>query len=361
MLIAGRKLFLSLFVFIFLVSLVNAAENQPKNIIVMIGDGMGISHISATDFEFGPLQMRRFKKMGLQITSSSNDYVTDSAAAATVLATGILTKNAMVGMDPDKKVLKNLFEYAKDAGKKTGLVVTSTINHATPAAFSTHVEHRDMYNEIAEQQVNSNIDVMIGGGMCNLIPDFMPGSRRKDNKNLLFMLRRKMPVVQTIDGFRQLGKPDKFAAILSGSHLPRATEREYSLGELTQKALEVLDQSEKGFVLLIEGSQIDLVAHKNDYNAILTETLDFDRAVKTVLDFAEKDGNTLVLCTADHETGGLTLPAGSLDEKKAKAHFSTDQHSATMVAVFCYGPGSDLFGGIIENTDIGKNLIELVK
>ncbi len=361
MLIAVRKLFLSLFVFVILVSLVNAAENRPKNIIVMIGDGMGVAHISATDFEFGPLQMRRFKKMGLQITSSGNNYVTDSAAAATALATGISANNGMIGMNPEKKVLKNLFEYAKDAGKKTGLVVTSIINHATPAAFSTHVEHRDMYNEIAEQQVDNDIDVMIGGGMCNLIPGFMPGSRRKDDKNLLFMLRRKMPVVQTIDGLRQLGKPDKFAAILSGSHLPRATDREYSLGELTQKALEVLDQSEKGFVLMIEGSQIDLVAHKNDYNAILTETLDFDRAVKTVLDFAEKDGNTLVLCTADHETGGMTLPAGSLDEKKAKAHFSTDQHSATMVAIFSYGPGSDLFGGIIENTDIGKNLIELVK
>lgn len=334
---------------------------RPANIILLIGDGMGIAHITATEFEKRELSLRRFKKLGLQTTPSFNDFVTDSAAAGTALSSGIKTINGYVGLDPYKKPVKNLFEHAKENGKTVGVVVTSTVNHATPAAFTSHVESREYYNEIAEQQVASDIDVIFGGGLCNFIPKFMPGSRRKDERNLLFELRRKMPVVQTWSALKELPRTRKAAAILSEKHLPHADKRDYSLGDLTRKAIEILSLNKNGFVMMVEGSQIDLVAHKNDYEKIMSETLDFDTAVAAALDFAEKDGNTLVVVTSDHETGGLTLVEGSLKERRAKSHFSTDQHSASMVAIFSFGPGADLFTGIIDNTTIGKNLIELVK
>ena len=337
------------------------SQEKPVNIIMMIGDGMGIAHITATDFEKGPMQLRRFKKLGLQFTSSADNFVTDSAAAGTVLATGERTKNGYVGVDANKRPLKNVFEFAKESGKAVGFVVTSTVNHATPAAFSAHNESRNNYNEIAEEQARAGIDVMIGGGLCNFVPKFMPGSRRDDDYNLLFELRRKVPVILSIDNFRSLDKPRKVAAILSDGHLPLASKRDYTLGELTRKGIEILAQNPKGFFLLVEGSQIDMMSHKNDHAEILSETADFDTAVKEALDFAEKDGNTLVVVTADHETGGLTLVDGSLTAKTAKSHFSTDQHSASLVSVFNYGPGSDRFTGMFENTHIGKSLIELVK
>lgn len=360
-----QKLTQSVIVLLILILSVVAVQAQPidkpKNIIMMIGDGMGIAHITANDIENGPMQLRRFKKLGMQFTSSADNLITDSAAAGTVLATGKRTNNKFIGVDVNKKPLKNVFEYARESGKAVGFVVTSMVNHATPAAFSAHNESRNNYNEIAEEQALSNIDLMIGGGLTNFIPSYMPGSRRKDDKNLLFALRRKMPVILTIDAFRQLDTPKKLAAILSDGHLPLASKRDYTLGELTRKGIEILAHRPEGFFMMVEGSQIDLMSHKNDYKEILRETADFDTAVKEALDFAEKDGNTLVVVTADHETGGLTLVDGSLTERKAKPSFSTDQHSATMVAVFSYGPGADLFTGMYENTHIGKTLIELVK
>lgn len=360
-----QKLTQSVIVLFILILSVVAVQAQPidkpKNIIMMIGDGMGIAHITANDHENGPMQLRRFKKLGLQFTSSADNFVTDSAAAGTVLATGQRINNKSIGVDINNKPLKNVFQYARESGKAVGFVVTSTVNHATPAAFSAHNENRNNYNEIAEEQVQSDIDLMIGGGLTNFIPSYMPGSRRKDDKNLLFALRRKMPVILTIDAFRQLGAPKKLAAILSDGHLPLASKRDYTLGELTRKGIEILAQRPEGFFMMVEGSQIDLMSHKNDYKEILSETVDFDTAVKEALDFAEKDGNTLVVVTADHETGGLTLTDGSLTERKAKPSFSTEQHSASMVAVFSYGPGADFFTGMYENTHIGKTLIELVK
>lgn len=348
---------------IFSTALTVVAEEakSPKNVILLIGDGMGIPHITATEFEKGELNLRRFKKLGMQTTQSADDFVTDSAAAATTMATGIKTNNGYVGLSTDKKPLKTVVEYAEEAGKSTGIVVTSSINHATPGGFTVHVESRNFYDEIMEQQVNSGLDVMFGGGLANLLPNYTKGSKRQDSKDLMSQLRKKMPVVQTIEAFRQLGTPRSAAAILDKIHLPIASKRDYTLGELSKKAIEILNRNEKGFFLLIEGSQIDLSAHKNDYERIMSEVVDFDTAIKEALDFAEKDGNTLVVVTSDHETGGLTLPTGSLAEKKANPHFSTDQHTACMVGVFSSGPGADNLLGIFDNTHLGKTLIELVK
>ncbi|HMM60200.1 MAG TPA: alkaline phosphatase, partial [Candidatus Rifleibacterium sp.] len=327
-----------------------------------VGDGMGVAHITAARIENGPLNLERFKIMGLHMTGSANDYVTDSAAAGTALATGFKTNNDVVGQSPDGKPLKNLMEYAREAGKATGVTVTSILPHATPAAFSAHHIARYHYDTITEQQANSGLDVMIGGGLSNYYPKTTPGSRRKDDKHILNLLREKMPVVLSIATLRKIKAPKQLTAILSAGHLPPAIKRDYTLGELTAKALECLTQNEKGFALMVEGSQIDLASHDNDMPRLIGEVKDFDTAVKTSLDFAEKDGSTLVVVTADHETGGITLPMKTIENDKiVKPTFSSDNHTAVMVPVFAYGPGAEKFAGIQAIDDVGRKLIELVK
>jgi alkaline phosphatase len=340
---------------------VTAENDKPLNVIFLIGDGMGLAQITATEHEHGKLNLSRFKKIGLQTTNCASHFVTDSAAAGTALATGFKTKKGRIGMSSDKKVLKNMAEYAEEAGKATGIVVTSTVNHATPGAFSSHVESRYHYNDIIEQQVNAGLEVIIGGGMSNLIPQYMEGSRRKDDKNLLFELRQKMPVVQTIKAFRKLGVTNKVAAIFENGPLPVAKERDYTLGELTQKAIEILNRNPRGFFLMVEGSQIDWAGHSNDYDKTISETVDFDTAVKAALDFAEKDGHTLVVATADHECGALSLLKNDESPKEIKPAFDSDYHSGIMVPVYSYGPGSDALMGTYDNTDIARTLIKYLR
>lgn len=324
---------------------------------------MGLAHITATDYEHqkGQLNLRRFKKIGLQTTNCASHFVTDSAAAGTALATGFKTQKGRIGMSADKRVLKNMTEYAEEAGKATGLVVTSTINHATPGAFSAHVESRYHYNDIIEQQVDAGLEVIIGGGLSNLIPQYMEGSRRKDDKNLLFKLREKMPVIQTIEAFKKLGATNKVAAILENGPLPVAKKRDYTLGELTKKAIEILNRNPRGFFLMVEGSQIDWAGHDNDYDRIIAETVDFDTAVKEALDFAEKEGNTLVVVTADHECGALSLLKNEEKPHQIKPGFDSDYHTGIMVPVYSYGPGSDALMGTYDNTDLSRTLIRYLR
>jgi alkaline phosphatase len=350
------------FVVLFSAAVFAQNEGKPQNIIFLIGDGMGIGHITATRIEKGPLHLERFKIMGMHMTGSADDYVTDSAAAGTALATGFKTNNDVVGQTPDGTPLKNLMEYAREAGKATGITVTSILPHATPAAFSAHHKARYHYDTITEQQANSGLDVMIGGGLSNFYPKSTTGSRRKDEKHILNILREKMPVVLNIATLRKMKSMPQFAAILSSGHLPHASKRDYTLGELTQKAIESLSHNKNGFVLMVEGSQIDLAAHDNDIPRIIAEVADFDTAVKTSLDFAEANGNTLVVVTADHETGGLTLPMKSIENDRViKPAFSSDNHTALMVPIFSYGPGAENFAGMQDIADIGRKLIELVK
>lgn len=351
-----------LFVILFSAAVFAQNETKPRNIIFLIGDGMGIGHITATRIEKGALNLERFKIMGMHMTGSANDHVTDSAAAGTALATGHKTNNDVVGQAPDGTPLKNLMEYAREAGKATGVTVTSILPHATPAAFSTHHKARYHYDIITEQQINSGLDIMIGGGLSNYYPASTPGSRRKDEKHILNMLREKMPVVFNITTLRRMKAMPQFTAILSSGHLPYASKRDYTLGELTQKAIESLSLNKNGFVLMVEGSQIDLAAHANDMPRIIDEVADFDTAVKTSLDFAENDGNTLVVVTADHETGGLTLPMKSVEnDRVVKPAFSSDNHTALMVPIFSYGPGAEKFSGMQSIDEIGQKLIELAK
>jgi alkaline phosphatase len=336
---------------------------NPKNIILLIGDGMGISQITAGKIVAGNLSLESFKKIGFQTTWSKSHLVTDSAAAATALATGHKTENYHLGLSPENETLKNVVEWAEENNKATGIVSTSIVTHATPGGFTTHVKHRNMYSDIARQQIKANLEVMFGGGL-----KYFRNTKQNENKeiespNLVSVLRQRMPVVSSMNSFRKLGKTRSAAAFLAEKHLPPATERNYSLGELTKKAIEILHSNDSnGFFLMVEGSQIDMACHNNDSDRMIAELLDFDTAVSEAIEFARTNPETLIVVTGDHETGGYSILDGNLKEKKiSKLSFGTDQHSADMIPVFSSGPGSDMFTGFFDNTHIGKTLINLVK
>jgi alkaline phosphatase len=331
-------------------------DNYPKNIIIYIGDGMGVAHITAAKIARGTLNLERFSVTGMVTTHSENELVTESAAAATALATGHKTYNRAVSVSVDKKPLKTVFEFAEELGKSTGVVVTSSVTHATPAAFFAHVEDRRQHADIAEQIVNSGLDVVIGGGWMYFIPESNEGSRRQDNKNLLKALETQMPVVLSYD--KLPGQSKKLAALLAPDGLPKSAERDYSLAALADLSIRILSKNRKGFVLLIEGSQIDWAAHDQDQEGIIAEMIDFDDAVGTGLDFAQKHGRTLVIVTADHETGGFAVHDGSLATKQVTSTgFTTTGHSAAMVPIFAFGPGSNRFSGIQDNARVGQAII----
>ncbi|HPG41864.1 MAG TPA: alkaline phosphatase [bacterium] len=338
------------------------AEKNPRNIILLIGDGMGVAHVTAAKTVNGTLNMERMTGGGLSVTYSANNYVTDSAAGGTALATGTKTYNGAISVSPDTLPVKTVCEFAEEKGKATGLVVTCTFTNATPASFFAHVAKRSMENEIAAQLANSGIDVVFGGGWGFLVPKSVEKSRRKDDLDLLTGLEKKMLVIRTPEEFAKLGSPKQVAGFFAAENLPQAKERSVSLADMTSKAIQLLAQNSKGFFLMVEGSQIDWGGHNNNAEYLINEVIDFDAAIGAALDFAEKNKNTLVVVTADHETGGLTLLEGSIPDKKvSKPAFSTGNHSATMVPLLVYGPGSQVLGGIHDNTFIGKTLIEFVK
>jgi alkaline phosphatase len=330
-----------------------AAERTPKNIILFIGDGMGLSQVTAGKIAKGRLEMERCPVTGFATTWSADSLVTDSAAAATALSTGVKTSNGSLGVTPNGSPLKNVIEYAEEKGKSTGVAVVCSLTHATPAGFIVHVSSRKLDSEIAEQISASGVDVLFGGGLSHFTSTSHPG---------LPELQKKMPVALTADEFRKIGVPEKAAALLYPVHPPYAAERTVSLKEMTQKAVQILSQNKAGFFLMVEGSQIDWAAHKNDGTNVVSEVTDFDDAVGAGLDFAAKDGQTLVIVTADHETGGFAVLGGSAEKKTVdKTGFVHGNHTSSMVPVFAYGPGSAAFSGIYDNTDIGKTMIRYVK
>jgi alkaline phosphatase len=326
------------------------AGDVPKNIILFIGDGMGPSQVTAGKIAKGTLAMERCPVTALVTTWSSDKLVTDSAASGTALATGVKTKNGMISEDPDGKQLKTVLEIAEEKGKSSGLAVNCAVTHATPASFAAHVPSRKQYTDIADQLAASDVDVLFGGGLDHF------------SSESLEELKTKMTVATTADQFNALGTPEKAAALLYPEHPPYAAERTVSLPKLTSKALEILSQDPDGFFLMVEGSQIDWAGHKNDGTNVVSEVVDFDNAVGVGLDFAEKDKNTLVIITADHETGGFAVLGGSIENQAVKeTGFVYKKHTASMVPLFAFGPGSDAFGGIMDNTDIGKTMIRFIQ
>ena len=330
-------------------------KKQPKNIILMIGDGMGLAQVySAMTANGGHLFLENFKNIGFSKTYSSDNYITDSAAGGTALASGIKTYNGAIGVDPDKKPVPNIREMAEIKGLKTGLVSTSAITHATPASFIAHASSRSSYEDIAADFLKTNIDVFIGGGIKNF-------EARKDGKNLSKELKDKgYQVLYNIEDIQKI-KSGKLAGFTAQEHDAPMPERGEVLVPATQTAINLLSQGNKGFFLMVEGSEIDFLAHENKTPGVVLETLDFDRAIGAALKFAASSGETLIIVTADHETGGMTLNGGDYKNGTVTGKFTSGGHTGIAVPVYAFGPGAEQFTGFMENTDIAKRMMKLLK
>lgn len=327
---------------------------KPKNIVLLIGDGMGVSHVFAgITANGGRLFLDNFKHVGFSKTSSSSHYITDSAAGGTALSTGVKTYNGAIGVGPDKQPLKTILEEAIEKGLAGGLVSTSAITHATPASFIAHQGARSSYEAIAADFLLTDIDVFIGGGYKHF-------TDRQDGRNLAKELQDKgYQVLQNIDEVAKV-KSGKLAGLTAPEHNGRIAERGNMLPVATKTALNILSQNKKGFFMMIEGSQIDWAGHANNTSYTVEDMLDFDKTIGEVLEFAAKDGQTLVIVTADHETGGIAITGGDFKTGMVKGTFTSKDHTAVMVPVFAWGPGAEQFMGIMENTDIHKRMKQLL-
>jgi len=327
---------------------------EAKNIVLLIGDGMGLTQITAGMYSNGnKLHLEAFKHIGLHKTYASNDLVTDSAAGATAFSCGVKTYNGAIGVDKDGNSVQTIFEEAKLAGWATGMVVTSSITHATPACFYAHQKDRAMMEEIAVDLVQSNVDFFVGGGLKHFI-------RRGDERNLLTELANKDYVVSnfvdTEFGDLKIDPGKKFGYFTAhGEPLPLSQGRDYFVPACRSALTYFSNKKEKGFFLMLEGSQIDWGGHANDADYIVSEMIEFDEAIGAVLEFAKQDGETLVIVTADHEAGGFAINPGSTVDNII-AGFTTDKHTATLIPVFAFGPGAELFAGMYENTAIHRKM-----
>lgn len=349
-----KRGFLLLFVVFIGFSLIQL-EAKPKNVIFMIGDGMGLSQAYAGMVQNNnKLELERCPVIGFSKTYSASHFTTDSGAGGTALACGVKTKNGMIGMNPDSVAVESILELAEKNKLATGIVVACAVTHATPASFIAHQINRNMYEEIAADFLKTDIDVFIGGGRKSF-------ENRLDGRNLTNELKaNQYKIAYTLDEVKAV-KSGKLAGLLYDDQNPGMPQRGKMLPESTLAALEILDNNKKGFFLLIEGSQIDWACHDNNADQAVREMLDFDETIGKVLDFAKKDGNTLVVITADHETGGFTLPSGDMKAGTIKAAFSTKGHSGTPVPIYAYGPGAENFSGFMENTALFGKMKKLLK
>ena len=328
--------------------------DKPKNIILLIGDGMGVSQVFAgLTANKGRLFLENCKYIGFSKTSSGDNYITDSGAGGTALSTGVKTYNGAIGVDMNKNPVKTILEEASEKGLATGLVSSSAITHATPASFISHQASRNSYEDIATDFLKTDIDVFIGGGLDHF-------SKRKDGRNLVDELKNKGYQVETeISKIKKI-KNGKLAGLSAAEHNGRMDERGDMLPVATETAINILSNNKNGFFLMVEGSQIDWGGHAGSTVYIVEDMLDFDQVIGQALEFAAKDKETLVIVTSDHETGGMALTGGSIEEGVVKAAYPTGGHTAVMVPVFSYGPGADEFIGIMENTDLHAKMKKLL-
>lgn len=334
-----------------------AAKPHPRNVIFIIGDGMGLAQISAAMSEYkGDNAFVKLPVVGLSKTSSADNYVTDSGAGATVFSIGQKTKNYSIGVDVNGESVDGLFEKCKAKKMQTGVVVTSSITHATPAAFYAHVASRKSEEDIAMFMLRQQCDIAVGGGIKFF-------QRRSDQFPLLDSLKKLgyETLADSVNAYSFLpGK--KYIELLAdnGMKTMRMGRGDY-LPKASKAAMTAMAQNKSGFFLMIEGSQIDWGGHDTDYQYMKSELWDLNETILQALEFAKKDGNTLVVVTADHETGGLALIENDLDKKTFTPRYTYKKHTGIMVPVFAYGPGAECFSGIYENTEIHYKFKELLK
>ena len=357
-------------------------KNKPKNIILLISDGMSLTQVSTYRLlKGGPnerIAVDKFPVSGIVLTHSENAIVTDSASSATAFSTGRKTNNGALGLDEDNKILENFTEIIDRYGYVSSLISTSEITHATPAAYASHVDLRWKTDEISLQMMESNVMTILGGGRHFFLPEDL-GGKRTDGLNLLEQMESSRTVMtekKELDSFdySNLGKVVGLFAdeALRDKEKPENHVFEPSSSEMLNFAINRSEKFNengcKGFFIMLEGSQVDWAGHANDLNYLKREMQDFDEAVELALDYAIQNPDTLVIATADHETGGLLIESSSPTDYTApevKFSFNTGigygSHTGVPVPVYAYGPGSENFTGTLDNTDIFYAMLEAVK
>lgn len=367
-------------------------EPKVKNVIYLIGDGMGFGAVTSlllsedevTGFEQAPV-------IGLSETCSANNYVTDSAAGGTALATGTRTNNGFVGADPDGNQLTSVLRKAQAMGKKTGIVVNTTLTEATPAAFYAGVTNRKMVFDIAKQFTESNVDVAIGGGLDHFIarPDSLDLTATLIEKGYdvflnwetvlgtdsekfvgilpLYDLHRREEnngTASAAEG-QEVCLAAQLASLNEDVNTTHLSEPTVYLEKATVKALDILSRNNKdGFFLMIESAIIDGYGHNNDSDGMIVEMKEFNRTLQNMIDYVNNNPETLLVVTADHETGGTGVYYNGHkpgNEGPVKLNFSTSGHTGTVVPIFAYGPGAENFAGLMKNTDVPKKIEALMK
>jgi alkaline phosphatase len=332
------------------------SPKKAKNVILFIGDGMGAAHLYAgMTTSSQPYNLVQFPYSGFSITFSADNYITDSAAGGTAIACGVKTNNGMIGVTPDSMTVASIVEIAHMAGLATGVLSTSTITHATPASFVAHNCGRDNYEDIAKDFLNGTVDVFIGGGEDHF-------RKRADGKDFAVELKAQgFDVVNTLESLKASGSA-KIAGLLAKEHMPQVSQgRQGLLEQMTAKAIETLSKDKDGFFLMVEGSMIDWGGHAKDIDYVTSEMTDMDKAVGVALEFARNNGKTLIVVTADHETGGLSLTGGNVNDHNVIANFAYSNHTAVMVPILSYGPGAEKFSGIHDNTFFLDTFLNLLK
>lgn len=331
----------------------------PRSVIFVVGDGMGTAQVytSIVAQKDDNSAFLRFPVTGFSRTYSNNRYTTDSGAGGSALMTGHKVDNYYIALSAHDTPYPSFLTKAKEAGKGAGFVVTSTVLDATPAATYAHVPYRKMFDTISYQMAFSNFDVMIGGGKKYFLPE-----NRKDSLSLLDTLQARgyQMAYSTAELARLHG--GRICGLLSEDDPLTAPARGQMLTLSVLKALESLSMNDNGFALMVEGSQIDWANHNNDTAYLAAEMADFESVLRALIEYVERDGHTLLVVTADHESGGLTLPGGSIEHGTNKMQFSTGGHTGVMVPVFAMGPGAEYFSGIHQNTDffdIITNLLDM--
>lgn len=390
----------SLLILILLLPLVASAQQKAKYVFYFIGDGMGFNHVSLTEYWLGytqdvfdsrPLSFSAFPVLGWAVTHSESNLITDSAAAGTALSTGSKTKNGMLATGPDSTALESISYKIHDAGYKVGISSTVGINHATPAAFYGHNVNRGNYYEIASEIPASEFEFFAGGGAIESTGD------DEDRVSVYEAIEKGGYVIaEGMDDFASKKDGAEKMMLLQKdgrlrTELPYAIdmkEDDMTQADLVRASIDFLyEEDGEGFFVMSEGGRIDWASHGNDTKAVILETLSLSDAVAEAVRFYnEHPDETLIVVTADHETGGLTLSwekgynlyldkleeircskdkvseeeRERMNEISHEAHigWTTGDHSAANVPVFAIGAGSGLFSGRMDNTDIPKRICE---
>ncbi|SFD20109.1 alkaline phosphatase [Chitinophaga sp. CF118] len=330
----------------------NDSMTAVNNVILLIGDGMGLTQIYAGfTGNRGQLNLLQMINIGFSKTYSSDSYITDSAAGGTAMATGHKTNNRYIGVDATGVKLPAIPDVLEPSGIVSGLISCGDITDATPAAFYGHVSDRSGEDDIAKDFLSSPVKIMIGGGSKHF-------NKRADSLNMPALLKEKGYTFSTHFDDIDTIQSKKWLLLPPSAELSMLNGRGEFLSRSLQKTIRTLGNK---FFIMAEGAQIDYGGHVNNLPYVITEMMDFDKAIGEAMKFADEDGHTLVIVTADHETGGLSLLDGDISKGYADGNFSTNDHTSVMVPVFAYGPHSLEFRGVYENTEIFEKIVRLLK